>query len=303
MIMHAVRFRWSYPRHSSITCVTSNLQSCRNCQVMIVVPSRQCCGCDSSKPRVVCEDLGNPAFLKMSSLLPPDEWFEATGCSLDSPSLSPSEPLQCDRSPLKGKRYRHGSLADLVSRRSLPPGPRDLGELLNYPQSVVQVLFSDANRAHRCLTLLSQGLTDHSDYSGIAAEREAKRLLLQVLAEQYSVSVDCEYTKSCDIDPCCQQVLCHMSACLDNNASCVFSDIRDQIPEEGRAFCSELEPNPGDTWLSREEVEQHYGDIKAFLLKNSDWLVSEDRGPTHDSVMVGEALGFCDFCVVQWCSH
>ena len=167
MIMHAVRFRWSYPRHSSITCVTSNLQSCRNCQVMIVVPSRQCCGCDSSKPRVVCEDLGNPAFLKMSSLLPPDEWFEATGSSLDSPSLSPSEPLQCDRSPLKGKRYRHGSLADLVSRRSLPPGPRDLGELLNYPQSVVQVLFSDANRAHRCLTLLSQGLTDHSDYSGL----------------------------------------------------------------------------------------------------------------------------------------
>ncbi|CAE7439049.1 unnamed protein product [Symbiodinium sp. CCMP2592] len=217
----------------------------------------------------------------MSSLLPPDEWSEAIGNSLDSPSLLPREPPQLDRSPLKGKRYRHGSLADLVSRRNLPPGPRDLGELLNYPLAVVQVLFSDTNRAHRCLALLSQGLTDHSDYSGIGAEREAKRLLLQVLAEQYSVSVDYEYTKSCDIDPCCQQVLCHMSACLDNNASCVFADIRDQIPEEGRGFCSELEPNPGDTWLSREEVEKHYSDIKAFLLKNSERLVNEDRDPDH----------------------
>ncbi|CAE7251503.1 unnamed protein product [Symbiodinium sp. CCMP2456] len=213
----------------------------------------------------------------MASLVAPDEWSVANGSSVGSPSLSPGEPPQLDKSPLKGKRYRHGSLADLVSRRNLPPGPKDLGELVSYPQDVLRVLFSDADRAHRCISLLSKGLTDHSDYSGIAAEREAKRLLLQVLAEQYCVSVDYEYKKSCDIDPCCQQVLCHMSACLDNNESCVFADIRDQIPEEGRTFCEELEPSPTDTWLSREDVEKHYGDIKAFLLKSSDWLVNEDH--------------------------
>ena len=50
------------------------------------------------------------------------------------------------------------------------------------------------------LCLLSEGLIEHSDYSGILAEREAKRLLFQVLDEDCGLCIPYQFTKSCDID-------------------------------------------------------------------------------------------------------
>ena len=144
------------------------------------------------------------------------------------------------------RKHRHGSLPDLLSRRSLPAGPASVQELFNYPVDIVRVLFQDAERAQRCKRLLKDGIVEHSDYSGIGAERECKRLLLQVLNEDCCFRMDYVYRKSCDIDPRCREVLTHMSHALDEGESCVFCDITHQLVKEGQDWCAASDPSDPD---------------------------------------------------------
>ena len=178
----------------------------------------------------------------------------------------------------QGKRKcKRGSLADLLSKSHLPPGPSNLEQLMNYPADLVADAFRDNERKQCCMCLLQEGLIEHSDYSGISAEREAKRLLLQVLHEDYGFSIQHHFVKSCDIDPECQAVLVHASDTLDESRSCVFKDIREQIHPVAQAFCEETLANVDPD--STDELEAAYRQIWQYLLttENGASAVSKDR--------------------------
>ena len=177
----------------------------------------------------------------------------------------------------QGKRKcKRGSLADLISKSHLPPGPANFEELMNYPVDLVDDAFKSNERKQRCMSLLREGLIEHSDYSGISAEREAKRLLFQVLHEEYGLSVPHHFIKSCDIDPDCQAVLVHASDTLDEQRSCVFKDIREQIHPVAQAFCEEVLASADPD--SIDLLEAAYKKIFQYLLatENGAFAVNED---------------------------
>ena len=178
---------------------------------------------------------------------------------------------------VKRRKHKHGSLLDVASRSHLPPGPESLEQLFDFPGDLVDAVFADVSRADRCRRLLMHGVVEHSDYSGICAERESKRLLFQVLREQKRLDVAHVFTKSCDSDAQCQKVLLHMSAVLDGGASCVFTDIRQQVVEDAQNWCTAMTPGQEDDGLyAREQVEGRYKEIQEYLLSNSSWVVDQD---------------------------
>ena len=162
------------------------------------------------------------------------------------------------------------------SKSHLPPGPANFEELVNYPVDLVDDAFKSNERKQRCMSLLREGLIEHSDYSGISAEREAKRLLFQVLHEDYGLSVPHNFIKSCDIDPDCQAVLVHTSDTLDEQRSCVFKDIREQIHPVAQAFCEEALASADPD--SIDLFEAAYKKIFQYLLatENGAFAVNEE---------------------------
>ena len=177
------------------------------------------------------------------------------------------------RSSGRRRRYRHGSLADLSARSSLPPGPASLEEMFDYPIDITQVLFSIPAFSARCRALLQHGIVEHSDYSGIGAEREAKRLLLQVFDEIYGWHVPHVFRKSCDRDFHCLDILKHASHAWDEGSSCVFSDIMHQLVPDAQAWCSAaMQGTPTESPESHLRVNS---EIRHFLLNNS-WVVDQD---------------------------
>ncbi|CAE7253617.1 unnamed protein product [Symbiodinium sp. CCMP2592] len=177
------------------------------------------------------------------------------------------------------RRYRHGSLADLSARSSLPPGPASLDEMFDYPIDITQVLFSNSDYSARCRALLQHGMVEHSDYSGIGAEREAKRLLLQVFREIYGWHVPHVFRKSCDSDPHCQDILQMASHTCDEGSSCVFSDILHQLVPDAQAWCrAAVQDN--STAGSPQNHQRINSEIRSFLLGNS-WVVDQDICGLH----------------------
>ena len=134
---------------------------------------------------------------------------------------------------------------------------------MNYPVDLVDDAFKSNERKQRCMSLLREGLIEHSDYSGISAEREAKRLLFQVI-------------KSCDIDPDCQAALVHASDTLDEQRSCVFKDIREQIHPVAQAFCEEALASADPD--SIDLLDAAHKKIFQYLLatENGAFAVNED---------------------------
>ena len=186
--------------------------------------------------------------------------------------------FDADEQPSKPKRQRRvkrGSLADRLARSHLKPGPASVEDLFNYPVELVAAVFQDAERGRRLRELLADGLIEHSDYSGVSAEREAKRLLIQVLAEDHHFKVSRYFIKACDIDEECQKVLVHTSDHLDEGRSCVFTDIREQIHPEAQAFCSDVIAKAKEAGTEAEFLSAH-SDILHYLLQNSSWIVNQD---------------------------
>lgn len=176
------------------------------------------------------------------------------------------------------KKRKRGSLADRLAHSHLQPGPDSVENLFNYPVELVETIFQDAKRETRLRELLADGLVEHSDYSGISAEREAKRLLIQVLAEEHNFQVPHHVSKACDIDKDCQQVLVEASTVLDEGRSCVFTDIREQIHPEAQAFCSDvIAKAQADVGVDPTCLESAYSKIFQYLLQNSSWAVNQDR--------------------------
>ena len=184
------------------------------------------------------------------------------------------QPCTAKRQRRKCKR---GSLADLMSKEHLPAGPADVHELFNYPEVLVHDAFKKSEWESRLRKLLQDGLIEHSDYSGVSAEREAKRLLFQVLEDNYSFPVPHYFLRACDIDSNCQDVLIQASDLLDGGRSCVFTDIRAQVHPEAQAFCEDVLNKTncagGD---DKEAAEAANQEIFDYLMQNGEKAVSED---------------------------
>ena len=176
--------------------------------------------------------------------------------------------------PKKRRRWKRGSLMDTLSKYHLPRGAETFEELFNFPVTLLQAAFSQPEWEERCKSLLQRGVVEHSDYSGVFAERESKRLLFQALREEQSFFVPHMVTKTCDNDEVCQSVLIHASQVMDEQCSCVFTDIRSQIHPEAQEWCTAALPNPTDPL---QTCENAYTDIANFLLENSAWVVDQDR--------------------------
>lgn len=204
------------------------------------------------------------AIFQNMALMHMEDDFTAVRGGAQQPSLKP------------GRRRKRGSLGDLLSKSHLPPGPDSLKELFNYPVNLVADAFKVSERKDRCLSLLRDGVAEHSDYSGISAEREAKRLLFQVLEEDYDLSVPHEVTKACDIDPDCQDVLIQASDILDNGRSCVFTDIRCQVHPEVQAFCEDALVKADGSQEGQQAVYQKIWD-HLLLPETGALAVHEDR--------------------------
>lgn len=192
---------------------------------------------------------------------PDEDWF--------------ADPLDQDAQKQGSKRkWKKGSVLDVVARRRLPQGPKSVEELFDYPNQLVQAAFSKPEWQGRCADLLRWGVVEHSDYSGIFAEREAKRLLFLALGQSHGIHVPHMVRKTCDIDPGSQRFLLHMSETLDDGESCVFADIRSQLHPEAQEWCSAAVPSPSDSTKAKEDAYQAMSD---FLAQNGDWAVDQDR--------------------------
>ena len=174
--------------------------------------------------------------------------------------------------PAKG-RFRQGSLLQQMACERLPPGPASLEELFNFPSDLLKVCFDVPKFQARCRALLKHGIVEHSDYSGVHAEREVKRLLLQAMREDYGMEVAHCVTKTCDNDRDCQKVLLAASEMLDDSRSCVFPDILCQISEDAQAVVAALQPPVGAT---REVKQAAHEAVRDWLFQNGDAAVAQD---------------------------
>lgn len=191
---------------------------------------------------------------------PDDDWF--------------TDPLDPDaQTRAKKRKWKKGSILDVVGKMGLPQGPQSVEELFNYPIQLVQAAFSKPEWQDRCAALLRWGVVEHSDYSGIFAEREAKRLLFMALSQCNGIHVPHMVTKTCDIDPGSQRILLRMSEALDDGESCVFADIRSQLHPEAQQWCFAAVPSHDDSIKAKEEA---YRAMWSFLAENGDWAVDQD---------------------------
>lgn len=142
-------------------------------------------------------------------------------------------------------RIRHGSLADILARSTLPKGPATAEELFDYPTEIVKVIFACPERALRVRQLLANGILETSDYSGMHCEGEAKRLMLDAMATTIGFEPPFyKVSRCCDNNATCQKVLRDISQEIYNSEMCVAKDINDYISEEATRLLDELEPDP-----------------------------------------------------------
>ena len=183
---------------------------------------------------------------------------------------------------VKRRKHRQGSLLDQAARADLAPGPATLAEMFNFPSDLVRTCFAAPQFEDRCRRLLQHGIVEHSDYSGIHAEREAKRLLLQTLLEECDMNVPHIVSKTCDIDSHAQTVLLEASRELDGGESCVFPDVHCQIPAEAQAYIQALQPQPED---SKEVKRAAHEAVRRWLLDNASAVVNQDSLQHGDSLV------------------
>eukprot|EP00435_Cladocopium_sp_Y103_P047823 s241_g14.t1 len=192
----------------------------------------------------------------------------------DADVFAEDKPCAAKRQRRKCKR---GSLADLKSKEHLPAGPADVHELFNYPEVLVHDAFKKRQWETRFRQLLQDGLIEHSDYSGVSAEREAKRLLFQVLEDNYNFPVSHCFLRACDIDSNCQDVLIQASDLLDGGRSCVFTDIRAQVHPEAQAHCEDVLKTINSAAADDMEASQAANqEIFDYLMQNGEKAVSKD---------------------------
>ena len=145
-----------------------------------------------------------------------------------------------------------------------------VGSLFDFPQDMLKSI----GEVDGCLmALLNHGVLEGSDYSGVFAEREAKRLLFGALGELYGFRVRHLVSRTCDLDQFSQAVLAQASSDLqDGGSSCVFTDIRKQVHIQAQGVLEALTPN-GE--IAKEEGLAAYASTQSFLQENGKWAVEE----------------------------
>ena len=127
------------------------------------------------------------------------------------------------------KRCRQGSLADDIAQSVWPAGPACLDELFNYPEQHLETIAQEPELMSRLSHLLQHGVVHSSDYTGMLAEREGLRLVLQAVQERTGSRIPYRFARACDLDQECQRFLWHSAQVQGDGQSCLFADIRCQI--------------------------------------------------------------------------
>ncbi|CAE7268103.1 unnamed protein product [Symbiodinium sp. CCMP2592] len=164
-----------------------------------------------------------------------------------------------------------GSLEDTIAQQTLPTGPSSLEELFSFPEQLLDVVFAREGCQDRIMNLLSDGLHLSTDYSGVCAEREALRLMSLAVQKRTGVMLPQKLSRTCDIDPVAQKVLCHLSDRLDGGESCVFDDIHKQLVPLAQSWISQCDL--GDATVR----PQAFAEIQTWLQENGSWAVSQDH--------------------------
>ena len=180
--------------------------------------------------------------------------------------------LRSPRASPRKRRYKQGSLEDQLSTLHCQAGPSSLSELFDFPKQHVATMCKQPELLARACQLLEHGIVHSSDYAGMLAERAGMCLLLQALCEEAMCSVPYTFTRACDIDRDCQQLLLHSAQKQDQGQSCVFQDIREQIDPRGQAWCQACLSNPED---GPESCAAAYNSMDEFLEANGSWAVDQ----------------------------
>ncbi|CAE6929587.1 unnamed protein product [Symbiodinium sp. CCMP2592] len=189
-----------------------------------------------------------------------EEWLEETATS------------RCMRQ--RGVKRRQGSIEDVIARQHLPPGPSNLQELMQFPEHMVWTVFERADFKSRVLSLLQHGVCESSDYSGVFAEGEAKRLMFRAIERQTGFKVPHVATRTCDIDSSAQATLVHISDVQERGNMCVFPDIRQQVHQLAQDWLDGCAPGPEAT---QDQQAQAYEAMHDWLRRNGSWAVNQDR--------------------------
>ena len=160
-----------------------------------------------------------------------------------------------------------GSLEHRASQSCLPAGPSNVQELMEWPLSVVRMAFERPGWEARRRALLEPGIWEASDYSGVFAEHEARRLLFQAIsilsgwAPRQHVS-----GRVCDSDENVQKLLLHMSKSESGGNMCVMPDINGMVAPLAQGVQDALAPD--DSCTDRESFIEGYKEMERWLVEN-----------------------------------
>ncbi|CAE7253113.1 unnamed protein product [Symbiodinium necroappetens] len=217
--------------------------------------------------------VGSPTKAMKSSADFADDAFSFDAMNLNHGHIGSNPPRSPRTSPHK-RRYKQGSLADHLSTLHCQAGPGNLFELFDFPKEHVRTMSKHPELLARACQLLEHGIVHSSDYAGMLAEREGMRLLLQALHEEASCSGSYTFTRACDIDRDCQQLLLHSAQTQDQGQSCIFLDICQQIHPTAQAWCQACLPKAED---SSESCAAAYDSMDEFLRANGSWAVDQEH--------------------------
>ena len=133
-----------------------------------------------------------------------------------------------------------------------PEGPKSAADLQNWPSDMLERSVGAAEvdeaaamrrlRMRRWLHNCNLQLT--SDYSGFECFRESLRCGYQACGQHFKdwKILSPRWERSCDIDPCAQDILVWYSNEFDHGESCVLPDLNARLDADAVAKLDELEP-------------------------------------------------------------
>ena len=146
------------------------------------------------------------------------------------------------------KLSRRVSAEDVAG--TLPSGPSTTRDLFDWPSDLVKQIFLDnvhgAGRELQFRSITQHGVHVYTDYSGMDCPREACRVLdqaLQLHLPHYQ-ETKFHFLRSCDFGVPQQAVLLAIARELDDNNTCVFSDINHRLPPADQAFLDAIHGIP-----------------------------------------------------------
>jgi len=177
----------------------------------------------------------------------------------------------------RGQRKLSRRVSDEDVAGTLPSGPSTTRDLFDWPSDLVKQIFLDnvhgAGRELQFRSITQHGVHVYTDYSGMDCPREACRVLdqaLQLHLPHYQ-ETKFHFLRSCDFGVPQQAVLLAIARELDDNNTCVFSDINHRLPPADQAFLDAMLPEG-----SAASHAEGYQQMRGWLRENSDRLFNPD---------------------------